>query len=96
MTTDSPSERVLHRFMDRVETLCNEIESLQSEQAQWQNKVESYILRIEELEEENESLNDRLQSLKLDFSEFAGRMENRLKRIKQEAQALRNTEAKQE
>lgn len=94
MTESPPSERVLHRFMNKVEKLCNHIERFRDEREQWQKKIESCILQVEELEEENEALNDQLQDLKLEFSEFAGRMETRLKTIKQQATQI-NTESQQ-
>lgn len=89
MTDNPPSERVLHQFMDNVEQLCDRVEELHSQHDRWQNKVQSCILQVEELEEENNDLAEQLQSLKLEFSDMAGQMETRLKRIKQQAEQLR-------
>lgn len=88
MSSTSPEEKRLSRFLDQVERLCDEIEQLRNTHNEWKKKAKSYILDIEELEEENERLDETVQTLKIELSDFAGQLEERFKAIRDEARKL--------
>lgn len=85
--TDRTTES-LEQFFDTVEQFHKFASQLLEDHKQCKKKLEEHIAEIERLETKNEQLDEKIQSLRLQLSEFAGRMENRIKSIRSETQKL--------
>ena len=86
--SNSQVNELLTAFLDKVESLAHRHESLKEKHKSLKQKANKLHERVQELEDENRSLKDQLDNQRLEFSELAGTLENRLNRIKEEASDL--------
>lgn len=85
---ESKVNELLASFLDKVETLAHRHEALREKHETLKQKAHELNDRVEELEDRNRSLQDELDNQRLEFSELAGTLENRLNRMKDEAAEL--------
>lgn len=86
--SNSQVNELLATFLDKVEALAHRHEALRDKHQTLKKKANKLHERVQELEDENRSLKDELDNQRLEFSELAGTLENRLNRIKEEASDL--------
>lgn len=86
--SDSQVNELLASFFEKVEALAHRHEALLENHKTLKKKAKKLNERVQELEDENRSLKDELDNQRLEFSELAGTLENRLNRIKEEASDL--------
>ncbi|MFB6356321.1 MAG: hypothetical protein ABEJ65_07385 [bacterium] len=88
MMPDSNLEQEINSLLDDVEQLVEHTRELETELKKWKKKAESSIIERDQLKRENEQLEQTLQQQRLNFSEVMGKVENKLKAIREEAQNL--------
>ncbi len=86
--SNNPVDELLGTFMDQVEHLAHRYESLRETNQKLQQKVQTLQERISELKNEKDALQKEMDQKRLEFSELAGSLENRLNQIKEEASDL--------
>ncbi len=86
--SETDVDQLLSHFLDKVETLVHRYESLRKEKTEWKNKAEALQETLEAIRKKNDRLESELDQQRLEFSELAGSLENRLNRIKEEASRL--------
>lgn len=86
--SEDPVNELLATFLDQVEQLAHRYESLSQENKKLRQKAQNLQERVAKLENQNEALQEKMDQNRLEFSELAGSLENRLNEIKEEASEL--------
>lgn len=89
--SSSAGESRIKEFLETVEQFLERAKKYRREQREWKERMESYLLELEECEDDKKALRNDLQQLKLQFSDFAGQMERRFKNIREASQSLSRT-----